>query len=58
MGELEQQRRITAAFIRKDPTVIVLTPYALEITPGGGRSMVAGTPRAEQTFKLIPMTFD
>lgn len=58
MGELEQQRRITKAFIDKDPTVIVLTPYAEEITAGGGRQLVAGDPRPEQTFKLIPMTFD
>lgn len=58
MAEIDRQRRITKAYIRADPTVIVLTPYAEEITAGGGRQQVAGTPRAEQTFKVIPMTFD
>lgn len=58
MSELEQQRRITLGFINRDPTVIVLTPYTETVTAGGGRELVAGTPRAEQTFKVIPMTFD
>ena len=52
------QRAITTAFIADDPTSIVLTPQEVTTTAGGGRSMVAGTPRAAQTFKLIPMTFD
>lgn len=55
---IEAQRRITEAFILLDPTAIVLVPKNETITPGGGRAMVAGTPRAEQTFKVIPMTFD
>lgn len=56
--ELDFQRRTTKAFIDADPTVIVLTPQVTTITPGGGRKLEPGTPRVEQTFKLIPMTFD
>lgn len=52
------QRRQTKAFIDMDPTTIVLTPQTSTITPGGGRAMGAGNPRAEQVFKVIPMTFD
>jgi hypothetical protein len=52
------QRAITTAFIADDHTSIVLTPWTTAVTPGGGRSMVPGTPRAPQTFKLIPMTYD
>lgn len=56
--EIEMKRRGTKAFIDSDPTVIVLTPYVTTITPGGGRELTASDPRAEQTFKVIPMTFD
>lgn len=58
MSDVEAQRRQTEAFIAMDPRTIVLTPMVEVVTPGGGRAMEAGTPRAEQTFKLIPMTFD
>lgn len=58
MGELDAQRRITKSFIEADPTTIVLTPQVVTITAGGGRKQELGTPRQEQTFKLIPMTFD
>lgn len=58
MSQLAAQRRMTKAFIDDDPTVIALVPQTETITPGGGRAMVAGQPRAEQTFKVIPMTFD
>jgi hypothetical protein len=52
------QRSLTSAFIADDPTSIILTPQQVTTTAGGGRTMVPGTPRAAQTFKLIPMTFD
>lgn len=58
MGEVERQRQMTRAFINADPTVITLTPYVETITAGGGRRLEPGTPRPDQTFKLIPMTFD
>lgn len=58
MSELEMQRRTTKAFIDADPTVIALTPQSVTITPGGGRKFEQDQPRADQTFKLIPMTFD
>ena len=58
MSVQDAQRAITTAFIQDDPTAIVLTPQVVTVTPGGGRAMVPGTPRASQTFKLIPMTFD
>lgn len=58
MSELEAQRRQTKAFIDADPTVIALVPQSETITPGGGRKLEQDQPRADQTFKLIPMTFD
>lgn len=58
MSEIEAARRITKAFIDASPTVISLVPQQETITAGGGRKLEAGTPRPEQTFKLIPMTFD
>lgn len=58
MSELDAQRRTTKAFINADPTTIVLTPQVTTITDGGGRKMEPGDPRAEQVFKLIPMTYD
>lgn len=58
MSELEAQRRMTKAFIDASPIVISLVPQVETITPGGGRQRTPGTPRAEQTFKLISMTFD
>lgn len=58
MSVMDVQRSLTEAFIRDDPTSIILTPQVVAVTPGGGRSMVPGTPRAAQTFKVIPMTFD
>jgi hypothetical protein len=58
MSELEMQRRTTKAFIDADPTVISLIPQSETITPGGGRKFTQDQPRADQTFKVIPMTFD
>lgn len=58
MSELDHQRRMTKAFIDADPMVIALIPQSTTITPGGGRKLEQGQPRADQTFKLIPMTFD
>ena len=58
MGEVDQQRRMTKAFIDADPTVIALIPQVETVTPGGGRTFVQGQPRADQTFKVIPMTYD
>ena len=58
MTTLAAQRRVTRDFIRDDPTEVVLTPYTETITDGGGRAFAPGSPRAPQTFKLIPMTFD
>ena len=54
--ELAAQRRMTEEFIRRDPTAIVLTPRVPQITPGGGREWIDGTPRPAQTFKLIPQS--
>jgi hypothetical protein len=56
--DVEVQRRQTEAFIAMDPRAIILTPVVETVTAGGGRATVAGTPRVEQTFKVIPMTFD
>jgi hypothetical protein len=58
MSMLDAQRAATAGFIAMDPTPIVLVPTTETVTPGGGRARVDGDPRAEQTFKVIPMTFD
>jgi hypothetical protein len=58
MGEVDRQRRMTKAFIDADPTVISLIPQNEVITPGGGRKLEQDQPRADQTFKVIPMTFD
>jgi len=58
MGEVETNRRITKAFIDASPTVVSLIPQEETITPGGGRKLEDGSPRPDQTFKLIPMTFD
>ena len=58
MTTLDAQRAVTAAFIAEDPTEIELIPQVETISDGGGRVRVLGTPRAAQTFKLIPMTYD
>lgn len=55
---LDVNRAMTAAFIADNPTTISLTPQAIQVQANGSRKLVAGTPRAEQDFKLIPMTFD
>lgn len=57
-AEIAAQTRNTQAFIAMDPTVIELFPQEEQITSTGGRTMVTGTSRGDQTFKLIPMTFD
>jgi hypothetical protein len=58
MGELDAQRRTTKAFIDAKPSVIALTPRREVITPSGGRVFEEDQPRADQTFRVIPMTFD
>lgn len=55
---LAVNQAMTAAFIANDPTSIILTPQAIQVQGNGSRKLVAGTPRAAQDFKLIPMTFD
>lgn len=50
---LRLNRRLTKAFIIDDPTDIVLTPVVEESRPGGAKKKTAGSPRDEQTFKII-----
>lgn len=58
MSTLEAQRRITKAFIDEDPTTITLIPTEIQVQPSGDKRRFDGAPRAPQTFKVIPMTFD
>lgn len=58
MSVLTVQRRLTKAIIDDDPTEIILTPYNMAITTGGGRSLEPSDPRPAQRFKVIPMTYD
>jgi hypothetical protein len=54
---LKIQRQMTIDFIATDPTVISLIPTVKTKLPNGAWSEVDGTPRAPQTFKLIPVDF-
>lgn len=56
--ELQMKQRGTREFIAADTTRIALIPTETELLDSGARSSVDGTPRDEQDFKLIPMTFD
>jgi hypothetical protein len=55
---LAVNQAMTAAFIADSPTAVILTPQAVLVEANGARKLVPQSPRAEQTFKLIPMTFD
>lgn len=50
---LKALRKQTKWFIDDDPFIITLVPRVAENRPGGGVEMVAGTPRAPQTVKLV-----
>lgn len=50
--ELSIHRKGTERFINADPTTIALIP-SVETWSGGSKSIGAGTPRADQTFKII-----
>lgn len=54
--ELAVQRRLTTAFIARNPTDIILTPNSRQSNGAGGWRKVAGTPRVSQTMSLIPQT--
>lgn len=53
---LDILRRNTAWYITDDPSTITLTPHTKTREASGGYTLVAGTPRAPQTFKLIPFS--
>ena len=52
-SELAVNRRNTAAFIAARPLSLVLIPQIRTKTASGGFLYVPGTPRAEQTLRLI-----
>jgi len=56
-GTLTAQRRVTAAFIADDPTVITLIPQVKTTTSSGGFTYTDGTPRDPQTVKLSLLNF-
>lgn len=53
----EWLRKQTQAFIATDPTSIVLIPSVRTRSASGGWTIEDGTPRPEQVFKMIPMTY-
>jgi hypothetical protein len=55
---LNAQRQVTLAFIRDDPTTVILTPCARVTTPAGGYQMVDGAARVPQDVKLSLLNFD
>jgi hypothetical protein len=55
---LAAQRVATAAFIRDDPTTLVLIPRSRMATPTGGYTYVDGAPRSAQTVKMILLSSD
>jgi len=54
--ELRMQRRNTLAFIEASPVAIALTPQTEQRTASGAVSMVDGSQRPVQRFRLIPMS--
>lgn len=54
--ELRMQRKNTLAFIEASPVDIALTPQAEQRTPSGAVSLVDGSLRPVQRFRLIPMS--
>lgn len=54
--ELLTQRSLTKAFIESSPVDIALVPRLEVRLPSGGTSMVSGSVRPIQTFRLIPMS--
>lgn len=55
-AELRLQRRNTVEFISWNPKKIALTPQEHVRTNTGGYQIQKGTPRAEQTFRLIDVS--
>lgn len=58
MNEKDAQRAVTDAFIKADPTTIVLTPRVRGVLPDGTQGWVPGSPRVPQTFKLSLLAYD
>jgi hypothetical protein len=54
-AELRLQRKNTDAFIRANPSMIVLTPHTATKT-GAGTQMVPGQARAPQRMRVIDQT--
>lgn len=54
--ELRLQRKQTDAFIRYDPQHLALIPTTETRTASGAISIVDGSPRETQVFRLIPMS--
>jgi hypothetical protein len=55
-AELAVQRELTAAFIAANSVSLILIPQIEVVLPSGGVRLDDGSPRAEQTFRLIPMS--
>lgn len=53
--ELDIHRKNTRAFIAVKPSIVVLTPQTNVRKPGGGYSIVQGTPRDPQTMRIIEL---
>lgn len=56
-GTLAAQRKVTAAFIADDPTVVALIPRTRTSTGTGGFTDTSGTARDPQTVKLSELNF-
>jgi len=52
-AETDVQRMNTHAFIMSLPVQVTLTPHAPVRTASGGVAKTAGTPRAEQTMRIV-----
>jgi hypothetical protein len=55
---LQWQRKMTAAFIKDDPTTAELIPQVRVKTPSGGYAYSDGPARVAQTFKLSLLAYD
>lgn len=53
MAELDVQRRLTDAFIARQPVTIILVPHTRTRTPSGGYDDLPGTPRAPQDMTIV-----
>lgn len=51
----DAQRKMTEAFINYEPVTISLTPQRIGVTAGGARTLIPGTPKPAQDFRLIFM---